>query len=243
MKKQYTYSEVKIFKEIIPEMACKMIIEEGLSRKLEEARTTVNNPATYLPGGRSTKVAFMNNEFIKSFIYELVTKHYPKYEIWEAEDLQFAVYNKGDYYGWHRDWDPTNDRVLSVTVELSKPSDYEGGELYFDYAYYQEQGVFYEPLEKAQGTVIVFPSNELHEVDKVTKGTRYSLVQWFKGRKIPLSERRKDDTWIKLRNERLKKEYESPRTQEMLKKMEEEVEKLQNQKRKRRKNDKMDKRK
>ena len=89
----------------------------------------------------------------------------------------------------------------------------------------------------------MFPSNELHEVDKVTKGTRYSLVQWFKGRKIPLSERRKDDTWIKLRNERLKKEYESPRTQEMLKKMEEEVEKLQNQKRKRRKNDKMDKRK
>ena len=191
MKKQFTYSQVKIFKEIIPPMACKMIIEEGLSHKLEDGRTTVDNQVTMM--GRSTKVAFMNNEFIKSFIYELVTKHYPKYEIWEAEDLQFAVYNKGDYYGWHRDSNPTNNRVLSVTVELSNPSDYEGGELYFDYAYYKDQGVCYEPLEKAQGTVIVFPSNELHEVEKVTKGTRYSLVQWFKGREIPLSERRKRD--------------------------------------------------
>ena len=154
-------------------MACKMIIEEGLSRKLEEARTTVNNPATYLPGGRSTKVAFMNNEFIKSFIYELVTKHYPKYEIWEAEDLQFAVYNKGDYYGWHRDSNPTNNRVLSVTVQLSKTSEYEGGDLVFDYDRHS--------MPRVQGTVIIFPSNLYHEVTPVTKGTRYSLVQWFKG--------------------------------------------------------------
>ena len=33
----------------------------------------------------------------------------------------------------------------------------------------------------AKGTVIVFPSAILHRVTPVTKGARYSLVQWYNG--------------------------------------------------------------
>ena len=32
-----------------------------------------------------------------------------------------------------------------------------------------------------QGTVIVFPSDTQHRVTPVTKGVRYSLVNWFEG--------------------------------------------------------------
>ena len=62
------------------------------------------------------------------------------------------------------------------TIELSKSSDYEGGDLVFDYDRH--------PMEKTRGTIIIFPSNLYHEVTPVTKGERYSLVQWFKGQKI-----------------------------------------------------------
>ena len=33
-----------------------------------------------------------------------------------------------------------------------------------------------------QGTIIVFPSHMWHQVKKVTQGTRYSLVTWFRGK-------------------------------------------------------------
>ena len=65
-----------------------------------------------------------------------------------------------------------NKRVLSVSVQLSNPSSYKGGELIFDNT---------EPMEDAQGTVIIFPSNLYHRVNPILSGTRYSLVQWFKG--------------------------------------------------------------
>ena len=38
-----------------------------------------------------------------------------------------------------------------------------------------------DPVERAMGTIIIFPSNVRHQVTRITKGTRYSLVQWFKG--------------------------------------------------------------
>jgi Uncharacterized iron-regulated protein len=35
---------------------------------------------------------------------------------------------------------------------------------------------------RKQGSMIVFPSFQKHSVQKITKGTRYSLVAWFLGR-------------------------------------------------------------
>ena len=92
--------------------------------------------------------------------------------------LQFATYTEGDFYGLHSDADKENDRVLSVSVQLSKSSDYEGGDLMF-----RGQNIWsYESVERKQGTVIIFPSYVYHEVTPITKGKRYSLVQWFKGK-------------------------------------------------------------
>jgi len=36
-------------------------------------------------------------------------------------------------------------------------------------------------ISKSTGGITVFPSHVWHKVDKVKKGTRYSLVFWFKG--------------------------------------------------------------
>ena len=161
-------NDIKIFKGIIPENACESIIQEGLTYKQQVAGVGDNNK---ISRGRSTTVAFMDNDFLKSYIYQLVFANYDT-EITEIEDLQFATYNTGDYYGRHKDTGDENERVLSVTVQLSDPSKYEGGELVFDNT---------KPMEDAQGTVIIFPSNLYHRVNPVLSGTRYSLVQWYNG--------------------------------------------------------------
>ena len=164
---------IQIFKQIIPADVCTLLIEEGLTRPQLNAGIGEDN---IISEGRSTRVAFIGNETVKQYIQQLVEENYKDYTITEAEDLQFATYNVNDFYGAHRDADKNNKRILSVSVQLSKPSEYEGGDL----CLYGIEGAF-SPVTNEQGTVIIFPSNLLHKVEPVTKGIRYSLVQWFKG--------------------------------------------------------------
>ena len=62
-----------------------------------------------------------------------------------------------------------------MTVQLSRPEDYEGGdlELFFGSEPYR--------VQKSRGTVIAFPSFALHRVTPVTRGTRWSLFAWICG--------------------------------------------------------------
>jgi PKHD-type hydroxylase len=94
-----------------------------------------------------------------------------------AEGLQFTKYTAPDgEYRKHTDrLFNIITRKLSITVQLSDPEDYEGGEFLL---YNEESPVI---LPKKQGTVLVFPSFTLHEVKKVNSGTRYSLVAWITG--------------------------------------------------------------
>lgn len=94
------------------------------------------------------------------------------------EKIQFTQYNEGDHYEWHIDTGPmhTSFRKISITVQLSDPEKYEGGQL--------QIGVTDELAQSAiqdKGSVTIFPSIVRHRVTPVTKGTRYSLVAWVCG--------------------------------------------------------------
>jgi PKHD-type hydroxylase len=110
-----------------------------------------------------------------------------------SEACQFTKYKKGQYYGWHIDsWDGAYNkpedknlhgkiRKLSVTVSLSDPNDYEGGELEFDCRnerFGKKKNLLTCNEIKPRGSIVVFPSFVWHRVKPVTKGTRYSLVIW-----------------------------------------------------------------
>ena len=74
-------------------------------------------------------------------------------------------------------------RKLSITLMLSDPNDYEGGNLKFDRgAHNKDRYVEISDGMINQGSMLVFPSYKYHCVTPVTKGTRYSLVVWFNGR-------------------------------------------------------------
>jgi PKHD-type hydroxylase len=73
-------------------------------------------------------------------------------------------------------------RKISMTIQLNDPSEYDGGNLKFDFGHHTEGEQFHECDEiKEQGSIIIFPGFIDHCVTPLTRGTRYSLVLWTLG--------------------------------------------------------------
>lgn len=94
-----------------------------------------------------------------------------------GEALQLTNYDQSDHgmYGWHQDYNSKISRKLSLVLQLTDPSQYEGGNL--------EIAVQGEPhvVRKQRGLVVAFPSYVLHQVTPVVKGSRQTLVAWVSG--------------------------------------------------------------
>ena len=157
---------------------------------------------------RKSDIVWMNDTWIYKeihpYIHEANRQAGWNFDWDWSESCQFTKYGVGQYYGWHCDsWDkpyirkqnedgtyPMDHgkiRKISVTISLSDPDEYEGGNLEFDF----RNQVDWERNKKAKiksceeirprGSIIVFPSFVWHRVAPVTKGTRYSLVIWNLG--------------------------------------------------------------
>jgi PKHD-type hydroxylase len=117
---------------------------------------------------------------LSDIVNSLNDKFY-KYDLTEMESLQYTKYDSEttDFYASHSDdgYKFNLFRKLSVSVQLSDPLEYEGGELVF----YRNTLLENSIAPKQIGTVIVFPSFVIHEVKKITVGTRKSLVTWING--------------------------------------------------------------
>ena len=114
-------------------------------------------------------VGTMNRE---AFDFDITSIH---------EHLQFTEYDESyqGHYGWHFDVGENPvmcNRKLSISIQLSDPSDYDGGELQFQF---DNDNVTI--AEKARGTLVLFPSYLRHRVTPVTRGVRRSLVLWITG--------------------------------------------------------------
>jgi len=96
-----------------------------------------------------------------------------------VEPAQFTEYKSdGEHYGWHMDSDTLGRheppiRKISMTVPLVPETDFEGGQMEFN-----KPG---DKIHLKQGQAVFFASFLQHRILPVTKGTRYSLVQWFTG--------------------------------------------------------------
>ena len=95
------------------------------------------------------------------------------------ELIQYTEYHDSvqGHYDWHLDLgnESLSTRKLSMTVLLSDPNTFEGGDLEF----HMGDGIKKAPREQYACTI--FPSFILHRVTPVTKGTRKSLVLWVGG--------------------------------------------------------------
>ena len=92
-----------------------------------------------------------------------------------GEPVQILRYQVGQHFlRWHSDagFDRQGKRLLSMSVELSEPGDYQGGllELVPD--------TVGRPRTLPRGSAQIFPSRALHRVTPVTAGVRWALVAW-----------------------------------------------------------------
>jgi len=158
---------------------CAQIIAIGNS-KLEASKVNGENN-----GLRESQIAFLSPKDVE-FAFRRVTdgilslnSQFFNFDLFGmAEGFQFARYDAPTgHYGMHIDKSLNGTvRKLSLTIQLSSPEDYEGGELALQIS--KDADI----MPKELGKMVVFPSYVLHEVRPVTKGTRYSLVAWITGK-------------------------------------------------------------
>lgn len=166
--------------------------QSDLVGKIPDVRSTLNS---WIP----------TTEWIGPYLWYFVEKANRTnfmYDItgFDNEQLQYSVYNEGMFYRWHHDhhllmstapylkWNSfghdvekqltaehEKNRKLSLSLQLSDPDEYEGGDLQFVDA----GTLMTAPREK--GSLVIFDSRVMHRVTKVKSGTRKSLVGWVIG--------------------------------------------------------------
>jgi PKHD-type hydroxylase len=137
---------------------------------------------------RRSKVSWIENDTDTNWIYKKVSNaiigfnsdHY-KFSILGIEPIQYTTYDEDDYgtYDFHIDSMITSNglRKISVSVLLSEPDSYVGGDLVLS----QSGGGDLWIPPRVLGRAIVFPSWVPHKVTPVTKGIRKVLVFWVYG--------------------------------------------------------------
>ena len=198
------------FKSAIPSRLCDDIIKYGLSKKEVLARTggfqdkkLTKDEMAILKRRRHSDVTWLDDTWIYKEIqpYVSIANERAGWNFeWDwSEPLQFTKYKLNQYYDWHCDSynkpydikDNKNQngkiRKLSMTLQLTDGSEYEGGELEFDFRNYdpplRDESKHLRQAKEilSKGSIIVFPSFVWHRVKPVRKGTRYSLVMWCLG--------------------------------------------------------------
>ena len=172
---------------VIPHRICDMIIQYGKALKSNVAIT----------GGLGRDRDLKAQPLTKKELKDLKKKRDSNIcwfnDRWIYKEIQPYVHQANALAGWNFEWDkpyaeegPTKGKIrkLSLTVSLSDPQDYKGGELQFDFRQNdpdkkREIRTCTEILPK--GSLVVFPSFVWHRVKPITKGVRYSLVNWNLG--------------------------------------------------------------
>ena len=196
------------FKSAIPERICDDIVKYGhqLQDRMAVTGGYGDKPLDKkniknMQKKRKSDIVWMSDRWIyneiQPYIHTANKNAGWNFEWDHSESCQFTKYKKGQFYDWHCDsWDqpyqkenpqdPSHEKIrkLSVTVTLSDPKDYKGGELEFDFRNLDpdKKRNTYKCTEiLPKGSLVVFPSFVWHRICPVKSGERNSLVIWNLG--------------------------------------------------------------
>lgn len=167
----------KVFKSFLTKEDCNEIIEKCLSELHLTDGKVYNNIKTYInvdTNIRKSKVSKIELEKINKTVFDILNTYFKikgcKFNVFK---YQFSHYEVGDYFEWHTDSNDTmyNQRFLTIVIQLN--DEYEGGEFEI-----QIDDKIFE-LESGIGNLFVFPSTTKHRIKQITKGNRYSIVNWI----------------------------------------------------------------
>jgi len=172
---------------IFTSQQCQDIINMGHQQKAEEAKIgTAAKDSKHDTKKRITTISWIPFKALPE-MYKIIERamkqvngnHFGYDGMQITEMAQFTEYPKGGFYDWHMDAEVNCQfqppvRKISMTILLSPPHEFEGGDLEF-----MAEGN--KPPNLIQGQAIFFCSWIRHRVAKVKKGVRRSLVMWFGG--------------------------------------------------------------
>ena len=180
-----------------------MALTGGQTEKVNKGKPLEQKDILDLKKKRDSNIVWMSEPWIyrelHGFVHQANRLAGWNFEWSFSEACQFTKYGLQQHYGFHCDsfeapyHNPDNPnthgkiRKLSMTCQLTDGSEYEGGELEFDFRNYdphmRDEAKHLKQAKEIlpKGSIIVFPSFVWHRVKPVTKGTRYSLVMWNLG--------------------------------------------------------------
>jgi PKHD-type hydroxylase len=168
---------------------CESIVALARTLKPAPGLTAGDDPTNPNKGIRSSELYWMKrteqSEWIFDRLQEVVLEareqFYPFHISGFSEYIQLTRYlaDESGHYGVHQDFGPgeMSTRKLSLVTVLSDPADFDGGTLEI----LSIPGPDKTVKHAMRGTVIAFPSWELHKVNPVTRGERWSMVCWMHG--------------------------------------------------------------
>jgi len=196
MLTEYSYW---LWEKVLSDEWCDQVIKHIDSQDLHEGGVGQTNekPDEKI---RKSFVTFTDDKNImsvaKDFIFKANKNAKWNFDIDAFEHVQLSKYGESNHYSWHRDnfLKPDENtelgydlfrkvRKLSLVINLSDENSYEGGDFLFDFRDNNDGSPNTLKLEnfKKKGSVLVFPSFIYHTVQPVTKGVRYSMVNWSRG--------------------------------------------------------------
>lgn len=147
--------------------------EDGKSTASMSARTVKQNQQAVAESDEalSSLRAIIGHALQSSPLFQVAAQ--PR----QIHPIIVSKYGKGDYYGWHVDspqmGSPAIRTDLAMTIFLSDPHDYEGGELII------QSGTGTVSLKPAKGDAVLYPCQFLHCVNEITSGERKAAITWI----------------------------------------------------------------
>jgi len=158
---------------------------EELCAECQVKQALVDNDTVPEDHVRKSRVDFLPDRgWLKDLLYDYALEANRRafgLDVTKSGSIQYTEYHGDEegHYAWHTDenlfHDKPFDRKISMTIQLSDPDDYEGGDFEIENVKSKNDAL------RLKGTVLVFPSVIRHRVTPVTKGIRKSLVAWFEG--------------------------------------------------------------
>jgi PKHD-type hydroxylase len=182
-----TVDDWAFFAEAFSSEQCDALVEYCKQQDLQEGKVG-NNRETSIEV-RNSKIAFIPpTEFMAPY-YERISaivlslnEQFFKFDLHAfGEHLQFTEYEAptGKYESHVDRAYKIPVRKLSIVLQLTDSDTYEGGDLELLTSIEKPT-----TLPRTRGTLIAFPSFQLHRVTPVTSGTRNSLVGWINGKQF-----------------------------------------------------------
>lgn len=172
---------IKVYSKVLPDVLCNDILDmfkdsdRWVKSTLADPRGEKAEPDYRLCGIIPLSEYTISNALIP-YMQEIIKRYKSEFKksgqgMKMGTGFDLLRYTEGEYYKEHSDAGDNYNRIMTAAMVIN--DDYEGGA----FTFYNGELKF----DLKKGDIIMFPSNFMypHQVQAITKGTRYSIVTWF----------------------------------------------------------------